>query len=130
MTRQSAYSRREIFHVGAAGAAATIAAASGRDVAQAAVQTPPPLETAPRVLRKPPLDELQRIARSYGLKMSAEDLTSFRGLMDGVLASYRRLDQFADGSADESGRTSSGLGVGLHFRDHDGAPLFCRANRS
>jgi amidase len=96
MTRQSPYSRRQIFHVGAAGAAATIAAASGRGVARAAVQTPPPLETAPRVLRKPPLDELQRIARSYGLKMSAEDLTSFRGLMDGVLASYRRLDQFAE----------------------------------
>jgi amidase len=60
------------------------------------VQTPPPLETAPRALRKPPLDELQRIARSYGLKMSAEDLASFRSLMDGVLASYRRLDQFAE----------------------------------
>jgi amidase len=96
MTRQSPYSRRQILHVGAAGAAATMAAASGCGVARAGVQTPPPLETVPRVLRKPPLDELQRIARSYGLKMSAEDLTSFRGLMDGVLASYRRLDQFAE----------------------------------
>lgn len=96
MTRQYPYSRRQFFRVGGVGAAATMAAASGRGVARAAVQDPPPLETAPRVLRKPPLNELQRIAKSYGLDMSAEDLASFRGLMDGVLASYRRLDQFAE----------------------------------
>ncbi|PYO24163.1 MAG: Asp-tRNA(Asn)/Glu-tRNA(Gln) amidotransferase GatCAB subunit A [Candidatus Rokuibacteriota bacterium] len=54
------------------------------------------MNTAPRVLRKPPLDELGRIAKSYGLDASAEDLASFRNLMDGVLASYRRLDQFAE----------------------------------
>src|SRR3989441_5323356 len=54
------------------------------------------MNTAPRVLRKPPLDELARIAKSYGLDISAEDIVSFRNLMDGVLASYRRLDQFAE----------------------------------
>src|SRR2546425_4272958 len=64
--------------------------------AHAAVQGPPPFNTAPRVLRKPPLDELGRIAKAYDLDLSAEDLTSFRTLMDGVLASYRRLDQFAE----------------------------------
>jgi amidase len=96
MARQYPYSRRQFFRVGAAGAAATVAAASGGGVARAAVQAPPPLEAAPRVLRKPPLDELRRIARAYRLDMSAEDLVSFRGLMDGVLASYRRLDQFAE----------------------------------
>ena len=98
MRRQSIYSRRQFFRVGAAGVASTMVVASGRGrgVARAAVQSPPPMNTAPRVLRKPPLDELGRIAKSYGLDASAEDLASFRNLMDGVLASYRRLDQFAE----------------------------------
>src|SRR5438105_5990875 len=98
MRRQSSYSRRQFFRVGAAGVAATVVAAPrrGRGVAHAAVQGPPPLNTAPRVLRKPPLDELGRIAKSYDLDLSTEDLASFRTLMDGVLASYRRLDQFAE----------------------------------
>ena len=98
MRRQSSYSRRQFFRVGAAGVATTMVVASGRGrgVARAAVQSPPPMNTAPRVLRKPPLDELGRIAKSYGLDLSAEDLASFRNLMDGVLASYRRLDQFAE----------------------------------
>jgi len=98
MRRQSSYSRRQFFRVGAAGVASTMVVASGRGrgVARAAVQSPPPMNTAPRVLRKPPLDELGRIAKSYGLDASAEDLASFRNLMDGVLASYRRLDQFAE----------------------------------
>jgi amidase len=92
------YSRRQFFRAGAAGVAAGMAAASipGRGLAQAAVQSPPPLNTAPRVLRKPPIGELQRIAHAYGLDMSTDDLGSFRTLMDGVLASYRRLDQFAE----------------------------------
>src|SRR3989440_6990823 len=98
MRRQSSYSRRQFFRVGATGVAATVVAAPrrGRGVAHAAVQGPPPLNTAPRVLRKPPLDELGRIAKSYDLDLSTEDLASFRTLMDGVLASYRRLDQFAE----------------------------------
>jgi amidase len=97
MRKQSAYSRRQFFRVGAAGAAATmVGAGPGRAVERAAVESPPPLSTAPRVLRKPPLNELGRIAKSYGLDLSAEDLASFRNLMDGVLASYRRLDQFAE----------------------------------
>src|SRR5256885_16985760 len=98
MRRQSSYSRRQFFRVGAAGVATTMVVASGRGrgVARAAVQSPPPMNTAPRALRKPPLDELGRIAKSCGLDASAEDLASFRNLMDGVLASYRRLDQFAE----------------------------------
>jgi len=48
------------------------------------------------VLRRPSIRELNRIARVYHLDLSQEDLTSFRNLMDGVLASYRRLDQFAE----------------------------------
>lgn len=97
MKKTRKYSRRQFFRVGASGVAATVVAASGGGgIAEAAVQSPPPANTAPRVLRKPPLGELQRIAKSYGLEMSAEDLVSFRNLMDGVLASYRRLDQFAE----------------------------------
>src|ERR1700730_3479292 len=94
------YSRRRFLGWGTAGVTATILAAStsGGAAAQAGVQAPPPASTAPRILRKPPLDELQRIARSYGLDLSREDSASFRGLMDGVLESYRRLDQFAEPS--------------------------------
>lgn len=93
------YSRRQFFRVGATGVAASVAAAAGPPrlaLAQSALQGPPPPNTAPRVLRKPPLDELGRIARAYNLDLSPEDLASFRSLMDGVLASYRRLDQFAE----------------------------------
>src|SRR6266540_1006836 len=93
------YSRRRFLHAGAAGAAATVVAAATtpvRAAAEAGTQPPPSTATAPRILRKPPLPELERIAKSYNLDLSAEDLASFRNLMDGVLASYRRLDQFAE----------------------------------
>jgi amidase len=97
MRKSSNYSRRRFLHASTAGMAATVVAAT-RPVhaAEAGVQAPPPAATAPRVLRKPPLTELERIARSYGLELSHDDLASFRNLMDGVLASYRRLDQFAE----------------------------------
>ncbi len=93
------YSRRRFLHAGAAGAAATVVAAATtpvRAAAESGMQAPPPTVTAPRILRKPPLPELGRIAKSYNLDLSRDDLTSFRNLMDGVLASYRRLDQFAE----------------------------------
>jgi amidase len=56
----------------------------------------PPAHTAPRVLRKPPLEELQRIAQTYGFDLTPDEAAAFRDLMDGVLASYRRLDQFVE----------------------------------
>src|SRR4029450_3704444 len=93
------YSRGRFLHAGAAGAAATVVAAATtpvRAAAEAGMQPPPSTATAPRILRKPPLPELERIAKSYNLALSRDDLTSFRNLMDGVLASYRRLDQFAE----------------------------------
>src|SRR5437016_3660325 len=93
------FSRRQFLGAGATGVVAAVATAAtpaGPAPAHAAVQGPPPAQTAPRVLRKPPLGELQRIARAYDLDISAEDIVSFRNLMDGVLASYRRLDQFAE----------------------------------
>src|SRR6266446_6912182 len=93
------FSRRQFLGAGATGVVAAVATAAtpaGTAPAHAAVQGPPPFNTAPRVLRKPPLDELGRIAKAYDLDLSAEDIVSFRSLMDGVLASYRRLDQFAE----------------------------------
>jgi amidase len=97
MQKHRKYSRRDFVRVGAGGVGATIiASAEPPGIANAAVQAPPPPTTAPRILRKPPLDELGRIAKTYGLDLNEADLSSFRGLMDGVLASYRRLDQFAD----------------------------------
>jgi amidase len=92
------YSRRRFLHTGTAGVAATVVAAATpvRAATEAGMQAPPPMATAPRILRKPPLPELERIAKSYNLALSHDDLTSFRNLMDGVLASYRRLDQFAE----------------------------------
>lgn len=97
MRSSSKYSRRG-FIAGSTGLAATAVAARGAGAATAdtAAQMPPPATTVARSLRKPPLRELERIARSYGLQLGREDLESFRNLMDGVLASYRRLDQFTE----------------------------------
>src|SRR5437879_6660860 len=93
------YSRRRFLHAGAAGAAATVIAAATtpvRAAAEAGMHAPPPTSPAPPILPKPPRGELHRIAKSYNLDLSRDYLTSFRNLMDGVLASYRRLDQFAE----------------------------------
>jgi amidase len=94
----SNYSRRDVLQAGTTGVAATVVAAatSAGAAGSEMVQAPPPAATAPRMLRKPPLHELGRIAQAYDLEMSHDDLVSFRNLMDGVLASYRRLDQFAE----------------------------------
>src|SRR5262245_4797745 len=83
MRASSNYSRRRFLHAGTAGVAATVAAATTpiRAAVEAGMQAPPPTATAPRILRKPPLPELERIARSYNLSLSRDDLTSFRSLM-------------------------------------------------
>jgi amidase len=59
-------------------------------------QARPFAHTAPRSLRKPPIGELQRIARRFGFDLSPEELVEFRDLMEGVLSSYRRLDQLVE----------------------------------
>jgi amidase len=94
----SKFSRRQFLHSGTTAVAATVVSATTAAAGEpeSPAQAPPPPATAPRVLRKPPLTELGRIARSYGLQLTQDDLASFRNLMDGVLASYRRLDQFAE----------------------------------
>jgi amidase len=99
MRKSSTFSRRRFLHATTTGMAATVMAATtparGGEP-RLGVQAPPPPSTAPRVLRKPPMTELERIAKSYDLELNRDDLASFRNLMDGVLASYRRLDQFAE----------------------------------
>ncbi|HLZ56423.1 MAG TPA: amidase [Ktedonosporobacter sp.] len=45
---------------------------------------------------KPTIEQLQGIAQTYGLHLSEADCTSFIGLMEGAMASYRRLDQLAE----------------------------------
>jgi len=60
------------------------------------LQGSPPSHTAPRVLRKPPIAELQRIAQAYGFDLTPEEAAAFRDLMEATLASYRRLDQFVE----------------------------------
>jgi len=94
--RASNYSRRRFLHAATTGVAATVVAAttSARGAIGAGTQEPPSAATAPRILRKPPLPELARIAKFYNLDLRRDDLTSFRNLMDGVLASY--VDQFTD----------------------------------
>src|SRR5947207_10875871 len=99
MRKSSKFSRRQFLYASTTGMATTVMAATRparAGEAELAFQAPPPATTAPRVLRKPPLSELKRIARSYGLELTHDDLGSFRNLMDDVLASYRRLDQFAE----------------------------------
>ena len=45
------------------------------------------------MVKKPTLEELDRIAGSYNLDLSVEDLESFRELIAGSLASYARIDE-------------------------------------
>lgn len=47
-------------------------------------------------VKNPTLDELERIARSYHLNLTAQDLESFRRLMGPTIASYARLDQLTE----------------------------------
>ena len=44
-------------------------------------------------LKRPSLEQLADVADRYALHLTEDDLESFQGLMDGVLASYARLDQ-------------------------------------
>ena len=47
-------------------------------------------------VRIPTLAELARIAEGYNLDSTLEELESFRGLIEPVLASYGRIDQLAE----------------------------------
>ena len=47
-------------------------------------------------VKEPTLEQLHRIAQTYNLNTTDEDLESFRGLMGGVLESYARLDQLSE----------------------------------
>jgi amidase len=47
-------------------------------------------------VRKPSIEDLRKAADAYHLRLTPEDLVSFRGLTDGVIASYRRLDELTE----------------------------------
>jgi amidase len=47
-------------------------------------------------VRKPSLEDLRKAAAAFHLALTPEDLSSFRGLTDGVIASYRRLDELSE----------------------------------
>lgn len=47
-------------------------------------------------VRKPSIDELRRIAEAYHMRLTDGDLASYQGLMDEAIASYRRVDEFAE----------------------------------
>jgi amidase len=47
-------------------------------------------------VRLPDVDQIQEIAGSFGMKLTAEDAASFRGLMAGSIASYNRLDEIPE----------------------------------
>ena len=47
-------------------------------------------------VRKPSIEDLRKAATLFHLTLTPEDLASFRGLTDGVIASYRRLDELAE----------------------------------
>ena len=49
-------------------------------------------------VKRPTLEQLHRIAKTYNLNPTDEDLESFQGLMSGVLESYARLDQLSEPS--------------------------------
>src|SRR6266487_5768756 len=45
---------------------------------------------------KPTIGQLREIAHMYGMHMSDADLESFRGLMNAIFESYRRIDQLTE----------------------------------
>ena len=46
---------------------------------------------------QPPTNEhLQKLAERFGLRLDEDAATSFRGLVEGTLGSYRRLDQLIE----------------------------------
>ena len=47
-------------------------------------------------VRLPMVDQILEIAQSYKLHLTEEDARSFRGLMAGPIASYRRVDELAE----------------------------------
>ena len=43
-------------------------------------------------VRTPTIEEVLDIAEGYGMTITVEDAESYRGLMEGTIASYHRLD--------------------------------------
>ena len=47
-------------------------------------------------VRLPTVEQILEIAEIYGLHLTEEDARSFRGVMAGPIASYRRIDELAE----------------------------------
>ena len=47
-------------------------------------------------VKLPTLEELARIAESYALRLTEEELASFQGMMGGMLASYAHIDELTE----------------------------------
>ncbi|MCG8598174.1 MAG: amidase [Kiloniellales bacterium] len=64
--------------------------------ASARVQSPPPDWVPPSTVVPPTLNDLRRAARRFRLGLNDADLDDYGALMEGLLASYRRLDLYAE----------------------------------
>src|SRR5690349_16856250 len=51
------------------------------------------MSIAPRL---PTVREVLELARRFGMRLTEDDAASFRGLMEGAIASYARLDELAE----------------------------------
>ena len=59
------------------------------------------------LVKVPTPEQLREISASYGLNLSEADVASFLGLAEGVMASYRRLDELVE-PVPENGYPRSG----------------------
>src|SRR5262245_2003096 len=70
-------------------------------------------------VRRPSIDDLRESARQYHLDLTPDDLASFRELMDGSIASYRRLDELAEPKLPVKYPRTSGYRPGREENTHN-----------
>jgi amidase len=87
--------RRDLFRLGlAAGVAAGMG--TGLEFATGARLAHARVGTNTEGIAPPSLEELSAIAKQYHLKISAEDLATYRDLMKGTIGSYRRISELQE----------------------------------
>src|SRR5438132_2324236 len=70
-------------------------------------------------VRNPSIDDLRRAAQAYHLDLSPEDLASFKGLAEGVIASCRRLDELPEPKLEVKYPRSTGYRPGAEENRHN-----------
>jgi amidase len=70
-------------------------------------------------VRKPSIEDLRKAAEAFHLTPTAEDLASFRGLTDGVIASLRRLDELPEPKLEVRYPRSTGYRPGPEENRHN-----------